>query len=558
MFLTMINRSGHIWGVIFCSFFLSAVLYLPYIFAAVDLSQIKQVLADKSYANYWDRLTAISKLKSENSLEAALILGALFDDDEAPIREAAVMALGAFKDKETGDYLAKTALVNPKSKRQRFYAAWSLGLIKDNDALSALIKALNNEPDEEVRARIIVSISCLPDSFKAEESLIKRISDISSLVRAASIKALGGFGSGNAYIQILKRSYDANKTVKIAALESLARIKPQESAGYLESALKDPAFEVRAAALETLVKYKVDDAVILKNARELLRDKNLVVCAAAAEALKSVKKPDALRLLAERLPGAVGRLRYDIIVAMRDLTGHDFGFDCKSWLNWYQANNDRLEMIFADAEKRNVPISGKKTIFSGETIPNFFNIPILGLNIVFIIDFSGSMKYSSGGDEDKGDRKIDQALNELEKTLKALPAVAKFNVIILSTEATRCGKGKAARSMLQANESNKKLALDFTMSLWDRLEDIKRGRGDHYDALLEALSEPEVDTVFLLSDGKPTYGTYMHPDNIIENIYDANRFKKAVINTVTIGKKGTNRILMKKLAEISNGVYAEK
>jgi hypothetical protein len=185
-------------------------------------------------------------------------------------------------------------------------------------------------------------------------------------------------------------------------------------------------------------------------------------------------------------------------------------------------------------------------------------VPILGRNVVFIIDFSGSMKYSAGDDEKKGARKIDVALNELDKTLKALTPEIRFNIIILSTEATRCGKRKASKAMLPASEANKKLALDFVKSLWDRLEDIKRGRGDHYDALVEALSEPEIDTVFLLSDGQPTYGTYMHSDNIVRNIYNDNRFKKAVINTVTTGKKGTNRELMKKLAEVSNGIYVEK
>ena len=76
--------------------------------------------------------------------------------------------------------------------------------------------------------------------------------------------------------------------------------------------------------------------------------------------------------------------------------------------------------------------------------------------------------------------------------------------------------------------------------------------------MIEAFSEPEVDTIFLLSDGKPTYGTYMYKENIIENIFKYNRFKKVVINTVVTGKKGTNRELMQKLADISNGIYTER
>ena len=528
---------------------------------AGDLARIKQTLADKSYGNYWDRLTAINKLKSANSKEAAVILAALFDDNEAPIRESALMALGNFNDKDAVDYLVATTLVNPKSKQQRFYTAWVLGMIKSETALPALLKALNSEIDEEVASRIIETIGVLPDGGQAEDVLIKRLSDNRLAARVSAIESLGRVGSDKSYIHILKRAYDSNYMVKNAALEALARIKPQESAGYLESALKDPRPEVKITALETLTKYTPDKTLILKAASDLLADKNPAVRVTAVRCLCDIREKDGVRILMERLPESSWRLRYDIITALKDLTGMEFGFDAKAWANWYQVNNDKIEI----APKRNgTPRSRAKKndsdlpLRSNETIPTFFDIPIPGRDIVFIIDFSGSMKSEAADESGKKERKIDVAINELTETLKRFSSEARFNIIILSTEATRCGKRKMAKIMVPAIEGNKKLAIDFVKSLWDRLEDIKRGRGDHYDALIEALSEPEVDTVFLLSDGNPTYGTYMQQDNIIENIYRFNRFKKIVINTIMTGKKGTNRELMEKLAEMTNGVCVEK
>ncbi|MBI5306752.1 MAG: HEAT repeat domain-containing protein, partial [Planctomycetes bacterium] len=120
-----------------------------------DLSEIKQTLADKSYANYWDRLKAINKLKAHNSKDAAMILVALFDDEESPVRESALMILGDFTDKNAVDYLVTVALNNPKSKNQRFYTAWVLGMIKDETARPYLLRALNTETDEEALSRII-------------------------------------------------------------------------------------------------------------------------------------------------------------------------------------------------------------------------------------------------------------------------------------------------------------------------------------------------------------------------------------------------------------------
>ncbi|MFH1231052.1 MAG: HEAT repeat domain-containing protein [Planctomycetota bacterium] len=523
------------------------------IYSADELSKIKQTLSDKSYANYWDRLDAINKLKKMDSKESAVILTALFNDDEAPIRESAVMALANLSNKEAFDYLVSNSLINTKSKQQRFYTAWSLGLIKSEAALDHLLKALNNEPAEEVVIKIIETISYLPNASLAEDALINMLSNNNAGIRASAIRTLGQINPSKAYSYLTKKIGDSNSTVKIAVLEALSAIKPKESIPYLEEALKDPLPEIRIVAIETLTKYSMDKMLVLKAASNLLSDKNQVVRISAVQSLKEIREKDSVRALIEHLPGASSRLRYDIIRALKDLTGQPFGFDSKTWLNWYEANKDKIEITPIKQ-----PFDLKSLKGLSETIPTFFDIPILAKNIIFIIDFSGSMKYDAEGEANKGERKIDIALKELSETLKSLSAETKFNIIILSTEATRYNKRKVSKTMLSATDGNKKIALDFVKSLWDRLEDIKRGRGDHYDALIEALSEPEIDTIFLLSDGKPTYGTYIHNENIIENISAYNRFRKAVINTIMTGKKGTSRELMKKLAEISNGIYNER
>lgn len=529
------------------------LFFSGYGYSADELSKIKQTLSDKSYANYWERQSAINKLKKIDSKESAVILASLFSDDEAPIRESAVMALGNFSDKEAVDYLVSNSLINTKSKQQRFHTAWALGLIKNEETMPPLLKALNNESAEEVVIRIIETISCLPNASLAEDSLINMLSNNNTGIRVSVIKALGQIGSLKSYPYLEKKVSDSNSMVRMAVLESLAAIKPKDSIPYLESALKDSSPEVRIVVLETLTKYTIDKILVLKFISNLLADKNQAVQLTAVQCLRDIRDKNSVSALIERLPNASWRLRYDIVMALKDLSGQPFGFDNKTWLNWYEVNKDKIEIV---PIKQSFDLKALKS--TSETIPTFFDIPILGKNIIFIIDFSGSMKYDAEGEANKGERKIDVALKELSATLKSLSAEAKFNIIILSTEATRYNKRKAAKTILPATDSNKKIALDFVKSLWDRLEDIKRGRGDHYDALIEAFSEPEADTVFLLSDGKPTYGTYVHSENIIENISKYNRFKKIMIHTIMTGKKGTNRELMEKLADISNGICTEK
>ncbi|MDI6788482.1 MAG: hypothetical protein QME51_08940, partial [Planctomycetota bacterium] len=355
---------------------------------------------------------------------------------------------------------------------------------------------------------------------------------------------------------LLKRAHSSKAMIRYSALSALSEIKPEESVSYLESALQDSASEVRIVAIESLLKTEKGKQIILKNALDLVRDKNRAVAVTEVRALKDIRQTQSVKMLLEYLPRAPITLHYDIICSISGLTGLQLGFDTKIWLNWYEANKDKIEVSSSGEASAFLGTEGKT--ISGMTIPTFFDIPAAGNRIVFIIDFSGSMKYSAKESDSDGspvrERKIDLAIKELENTLKTLKEDTRFNIIILSTEATRIGKRKAFQTMLPALADNKKQALNFIKSLWDRLEDIRRGRGDHYDALIEALSEPEVDTVFLLSDGSPTYGTYIYDDNIIENIYNYNLFKKVVIHTIITGKKGTDVELMKKLSGISNGI----
>lgn len=536
---------------LFYAFILVALLFLP-AYSVDDLTSIKKTLSNIRYDNYWKRLSAISKLKKMDNKEAAVVLVSLFDDNEAPIRESAVMALGSFSNKDAIGYLVSIPLMNHTSKPQQFYTAWALGMIKSTDTLEPLMQAMTNEQSEEIVVRIIASISQLPNGSQAEDALIAKLT-ASPPIQIAAINALGRVGSLKAYPHILNRVSDSDVHIKTAALEALAGIKPKDCIAYLESALKTASPEVKIVVLETLAKIKADKSLILKHACDMLTDKNEAVRATAIQCLREIRVKDCIKALVDRLSECSGRLRYDVVAALKDLTGQSFGFDGKTWRHWYDANKDKIE-IAAPGKPLNLDYVKDATV----AIPTFFEIPILGKNVIFIIDFSGSMKEEADSGDNKDECKIDIAMNELSATLTTLPAETKFNVIILSTEATTINKRKVSKQILPANDSNKKMAMEFVKSLWDKLEQIKRGRGDHYDALMEAMAEPEVDTIFLLSDGKPTYGTYMYPENIIENITRHNRFRKVVIHTIMTGKKGTNRELMEKLASISNGVCVSK
>lgn len=509
-----------------------------------SINELKTTVNDRAYANYWDRLTAIKQLGKLNNKEAVVILADLLNDGEAPIREAAVMALSSLTDKESVDWLATVALFAPKDACARCHAAWVLGLIKAPSTLNCLTRALN-DPDDSVQVKAIESICNLPNGVEAAELFIKKLGANSTEVRASAALALGRIRSQAALPHLLKRVNDPQWQVKGAVLETLTELSPEDAFPHLLAALKNPAPQIRIIALESLAKIPPDKATILKAVSELFSDKVPAVRTAAIQVSRRAKDRQYIPALMERLQDAQWQLRYDIISALQDITSIKGKYNASAWLSWYAANKDKIETLAASPLLDNNP---------DQTIPTFFTIPVMGRNIMFIIDFSGSMKSESSSSAE-GKRKIDVAISELENTLARLNAQAYFNIVIMSTEAARLNKRKIRPQMLAATEANRKTTIDSIRALWNQMEDIKRGRGDLYDAVLEAMAEPAVDTIFILSDGRPTYGAYVVDDNIIANLRLQNRFRRITMHTILVGEKGVNPDLMKQIAEMTGGVF---
>ena len=71
-------------------------------------------------------------------------------------------------------------------------------------------------------------------------------------------------------------------------------------------------------------------------------------------------------------------------------------------------------------------------------------------------------------------------------------------------------------------------------------------------------SDPEVDTIFVLSDGQPSSGDYLEDVNFHRGINRDNEFRKVMIHTVLTGTKGTDAKFMERLAGDTNGISVKR
>ena len=68
-----------------------------------------------------------------------------------------------------------------------------------------------------------------------------------------------------------------------------------------------------------------------------------------------------------------------------------------------------------------------------------------------------------------------------------------------------------------------------------------------------AIADDDVDTIYLLSDGRPSRGFVTHWKRVIEEIARLNRWRRVQIHTILVGTEGTDRRFMAALAELSGG-----
>ena len=141
-------------------------------------------------------------------------------------------------------------------------------------------------------------------------------------------------------------------------------------------------------------------------------------------------------------------------------------------------------------------------------------------------------------------------------TIRALPPEARFGILGLGCDedgryARREEKTWQRRlQLLPAVPACKADAERFVSSL------EARGWTNLYDGLEYAFSHPDVDTIYLYSDGGASKGTFVGAGEILSQLAGLNRFRKIVIHAVEVpGARNPedNRRLLERLAARTGG-----
>jgi HEAT repeats/von Willebrand factor type A domain len=440
----------------------------------------------------------------------------------------------------------------------------------EGDVVNAIIRVFTSFKTPVQQAQVY-------DTLKAEKSEPCKKA-LLQVVTAGKWKDTGGVLQG-----LLA---DKSWGVRLNALRALLATGDADAAEHVAQLAEDGEVAVRAEALDALTAFK--SPLVVPKAIASLKHADRRVRQSAIKALTVVRSKDSVEPLIQLLTKEEGILILDLAEALANLTGKEFGPKPDEWVKWWAEEKDKfvlptLEGI-AYLRTRHSTKSGTS---GGWDLPDekiggaFFGTKTPSRQMIFIIDCSGSMealvteKERFEGFPDLSRMEI--VKTELSREIDRLPSYVKFNIIAFATDVNPW-KDKLQQASITVKSSAKSWIKTLYAIGGASKEDLatvglassaglEKGKTNTFGALKTALGVKEVstadtnykveaDTIFFLSDGRPTVGEYVDPDDILREIKAINDLRKVVIHTIAIGE--FQKDFMQRLAEQNGpGVFVD-
>ena len=420
----------------------------------------------------------------------------------------------------------------------------------------------------------------LYDALKAEKAEKSRVA-LLQVITQGKFKDPGGVLTS----LLGDKSWEVRRWVLEALL---ANNDPAATASVL-TLCEDPEPAVKCKAIDALTAFKAE--AVVPKAIAVLNDPVRQVRQSAIHALTVIRHRSAVEPLIQRLAKEEGVLILDIAEALANLTGKEFGPKIEEWNKWW-GEQDKEKYVLPTAEGiayLRTRHSTKSGTAGGWEIPKekvggkFFGTETPSKTMIFVIDCSGSMealvtekeRFEAGNYPDYSRMEI--VKTELSRTIERLEPYVKFNIISFATR-VRPWKDKLQQASITVKSSAKDWVKTLTAIGGASKEDLAsvgltasanldEGKTNTFDALKTALgvndvrtgdagyAKIEADTIFFLSDGRPTVGQYVDPDDILREIKALNDLRKVVIHTIAIGE--FQKDFMQRLAEQNGGVFVD-
>jgi HEAT repeat protein len=539
---------------------------LPPASAADAVARQVEILADKRMARdafqQRERQKAIAELGRIGSAEAAAALLPVFEDPFVHLHDHAVSAWitmlqgSAAPDVQT--WLTQRALGH-RTPEIRRAAAVALGLTSGPEISDPIRVALKKEKDGTVLAALADAVVHMRVKPTLDGVLLTRFKHKDGVAVFALTQAaveIDGEAAQKPLLGLLKHKAPLARAGAVLALQRLGALPEDRLDAVLEDRAPEPAMAL-AEALEfstgALTWPEKGPGVL---ARLLAADSWRVRAAAVQGALR-VWRPEIVDLLIARLGVETGRLEDDVQRALETYTHKSIGSDPALWRAWWIQNHTAFDAGPRPEKDRAGNIAFREagaTNAEGlsETVA-FFDVPLRSKRLAFVFDLSGSMKDPVRKGDESGQTKFQLLQAEVKRTLTLLPPDTDFDLFVYRYGSKYPPPTKLTRALgkqLPATKGNVTKATGWLA----HPDQAPKGWGAFFEPL-SAVFEEDVDTVVLLSDGRPSRGLYDRDFRLLQEIPRANRFRRVAVNTVLVGTNGADRKFLEALAAATGGRF---
>jgi hypothetical protein len=480
-----------------------------------------------------------------------------------------------------------------KKARQESLQVEAVMTLKGNECVPAadqLFKLLKHK-SVAVRDAALIVLATFSEQ-ETFQSFIDKLEKEKDAKRAAMLVKVLGQSKIEAAVTAIEAASTkprASAIIKYEAARALMSIGQPGTVGLLTSFLSDSEPVVRTAACNAISAMGLKDeapAVV-----GLLGDSEWRVQAAAVETVAKLRPQEAVQKLIDLMRNE-GRLRTECADALFCITGMDFGVDPDRWQKqWNTLMSIDGWRIPTDAELAKKAASRKK--YDGyygrkEETNAFAGIPTTSTNVLFVIDVSGSMdnlvieidKFQEYADR----RRFTIVQTELLNTIASLSPNTNFNIVAFATDLNPWKP-----RLVPANVVNRSAASAFVKRLkplggneakslaqagLGGSANLAAGKTNTHKALMygfgvnpdkpgktavtgwnaQLLKQP-LDTMFFLSDGRPSVGKLVDAAEILEAVHKCNSVSGLVIHTIAIGE--FQKDFLRDLAVNNGGVFVD-
>ena len=373
--------------------------------------------------------------------------------------------------------------------------------------------------------------------------------------------------------------------LRLRAVDVLSEFATLELAEHFIGLLRDTEPDMRIAALNAVGHAlgphtdetehseipddvaRLRDLAIARMKTVIERDKVWQVRAAACHSLAALRCKASIPALIAGLEAELRRKKDPWAMDMRlhrtleGMTGIRMPVgDVGTWKKFWRQEGPGLQLVRAgDARARSRAAQDGR-------YSKFFSLRLESDRLLFIVDFSGSMveeiSLKTEMTSAKAGTKTTKAqliVDEMKKIIMSLPDGSYFNIIVFSdaVRVWRPARNGSPKLVRLDDETRDDLMGSFLNKIHPR------GPTNLYGALDRAIGFTGrglrdkhyalgFDTIYILSDGAPSFGEVIDKAEIRRRVREANRLKRLTIHAITFGEKNDTDFL-RKLARENGG-----